>query len=173
MFTMKFLLAIITDGLLAAVAGTGFAIISNPPRKALLISAFLACVGHGTRYFFMHFALIQANLALASTMGALLIGFLAIPFAMYIKCPAEVFAFPSLLPMVPGLYAYRTIIALMKMVQSPSVNVDTNQYVVQFFHNGMTTVLTMCGLVVGSVVPIFIFYKQSFSVTRTKREEKK
>jgi uncharacterized membrane protein YjjB (DUF3815 family) len=165
MLTSDFILATLADGLFAAIAGTGFAIISNPPRKALLISAFLACVGHGVRFFLTHYELIQMNLASASTLAALTIGFLAIPFAIYIKCPAEVFAFPSLLPMVPGLFAYKTVIALIKMVQS-SAEADTAQYVVQFFHNGITTVLVMFGLVVGAVIPIFIFHRQSFSVTR-------
>jgi len=67
--------------------------------------------------------------------------------------------------MVPGLFAYKTVIALIKMVQS-SAEADTAQYVVQFFHNGITTVLVMFGLVVGAVIPIFIFHRQSFSVTR-------
>ena len=32
--------------------------------------------------------------------------------ASRIKCPAEVCFFPALLPMIPGIYAYRTIEAL-------------------------------------------------------------
>jgi uncharacterized membrane protein YjjB (DUF3815 family) len=165
MITTDFILSTIADGLFAAVAGTGFAIISNPPRKALLISAFLAFLGHSVRFFLTHFDLIQMNLASASTLAALTIGFFAIPFAMYIKCPAEVFAFPSLLPMVPGMFAYKAIIALIRMVQATS-EADTSQYVVEFFHNGITTILVMFGLVVGAIIPIFIFHRQSFSITR-------
>ena len=54
MMNIEFITAIILDGAFAAIAAIGFAIISNPPRKAILISAFLAAVGHGLRYFLMH-----------------------------------------------------------------------------------------------------------------------
>ena len=49
-----FLIDILLDALFAAFAAIGFAIISNPPRKAILISALLAAIGHGLRYFLMH-----------------------------------------------------------------------------------------------------------------------
>lgn len=45
--TVQFITEIIQDGAFAAIAAIGFAIISNPPRKAILISALLAAIGHG------------------------------------------------------------------------------------------------------------------------------
>ena len=50
MMNIDFITATVLDGAFAAVAAIGFAIISNPPRKAILISAFLAAVGHGLSY---------------------------------------------------------------------------------------------------------------------------
>ena len=35
---------LLMDGLMAAIAATGFAIISNPPRKAIYLSAVLAAM---------------------------------------------------------------------------------------------------------------------------------
>ena len=49
MMNIEFITAIILDGAFAAIAAIGFAIISNPPRKAILISAFLPAVGNGLR----------------------------------------------------------------------------------------------------------------------------
>ena len=96
MMNIEFITAIILDGAFAAIAAIGFAIISNPPRKAILISAFLAAVGHGLRYFLMHTHLFTMDIATASFFAAVSIGLLAIPFAKAIHCPAEVFSFPSL-----------------------------------------------------------------------------
>lgn len=56
--TVQFITEIIQDGAFAAIAAIGFAIISNPPRKAILISALLAAIGHGLRYFLMHTAML-------------------------------------------------------------------------------------------------------------------
>lgn len=156
--------AAIADGLFAAVAGAGFAIISNPPRKALLVCALLACVGHGIRYFLMHNTGLMLDQVTASTIAGFAIGLLAVPFAMRIHCPAECFAFPSLLPMVPGMFAYKAIRDLINIVRLPDDY--TMEYVSRFFSNASLTVLVMFGMVVGCIIPIFIFHRQSFSVTR-------
>lgn len=156
--------AAIADGLFAAVAGVGFAIISNPPRKALLICALLACVGHGIRYFLMHNQGIMLDQVTASTIAGFVIGLLSVPFAMRIHCPAECFAFPSLLPMVPGMFAYKAVRDLINIVRLPGEY--TMEYVTRFFSNSSLTVLVMFGMVVGCIIPIFIFHRQSFSVTR-------
>ncbi len=158
--------AAIQDGLFAAIAGLGFAIISNPPRKALAICMFLACVGHGIRYFLMHHSSIMMDQAFASTLAGLSIGLLSIIFAKRIHCPAECFAFPSLLPMVPGMFAYKAVRDIINIVRLPDSY--TSEYVVRFFHNSTLTLLVMAGMVVGCVIPIFIFHRQSFSVTRSK-----
>lgn len=156
-------MAAVKDGLFATIAGLGFAIISNPPRKALLITAALACVGHGIRYFLMHHSAFMFDQVTASSIAGLVIGLLAIPAAMKIHYPAEGFAFPALLPMVPGMFAYKAIRDLIGIVRSPDT---TNDYVNLFFHNSTLTILVMMGMVACCVIPIFIFHKQSYSVTR-------
>ena len=118
-----------------------------------MISAFLAAVGHGLRYFLMHAHLFTMDIATASFFAAVSIGLLAIPFAKAIHCPAEVFSFPSLLPMIPGMFAYKSILALTK-------------FMVDFCHNGSTTIFVLFALVVGAAVPVFIFHRQSFTATR-------
>ena len=156
--------AAIVDGLFAAVAAIGFAIISNPPRKGLIICAMLACIGHGIRYFLMHDTGLMLDQVTASTIAGFTIGLLAVPFAMRIHCPAECFAFPSLLPMVPGMFAYKAIRDLINIVRLPDEH--TMEYVSRFFSNASLTILVMFGMVVGCIIPIFIFHRQSFSVTR-------
>ena len=142
--------AAIADGLFAAVAGVGCAL--------------LACVGHGIRYFLMHNTGLMLDQVTASTIAGFAVGLLAVPFAMRIHCPAECFAFPSLLPMVPGMFAYKAIRDLINIVRLPDEY--TMEYVSRFFSNASLTVLVMFGMVAGCIIPIFIFHRQSFSVTR-------
>ena len=160
------LTAAVYDGLFAMIAGLGFAIISNPPRKALLITACLACIGHGIRYFMMHHPGLMCDQVVASSCAGLAIGLLSVPAAMKIHYPAEGFAFPALLPMVPGMFAYKAIRDLINIVQQPDALMD---YVSRFFQNATLTTLVMFGMVAGCVIPIFIFHKQTFSVTRKSR----
>lgn len=165
---LPFITEIILDGLFAAIAAIGFAIISNPPRKAILISALLAAIGHGLRYFLLHTEAFNIDIATASFFAAITIGSLAIPFAKSIHCPAEVFSFPSLLPMIPGMFAYRSILALTKFMQTKDES-DSLHYLVDFCHNGSTTLFILSALVVGVAIPIFIFQRQSFGATRFKK----
>ena len=158
MMNIDFITATVLDGAFAAVAAIGFAIISNPPRKAILISAFLAAVGHGLRYFLMHAHLFTMDIATASFFAAVSIGLLAIPFAKAIHCPAEVFSFP-------GMFAYKSILALTKFMQTKD-ETDSLRYLVDFCHNGSTTIFVLFALVVGAAVPVFIFHRQSFTATR-------
>ncbi len=170
MINYEFLKAIIFDGFFAAIASVGFAVISNPPRKAIFISALLAAIGHGLRYFLLHHT--SLDIASASFIAAFSIGMLSMFFARLIHCPAEVFSFPSLLPMIPGMFAYKTILGLVKFVlcKDDTAYVDI---IVSIFKNGLTATFIMFALVVGVAVPMFIFHKQAFSVTRMLKLVKK
>lgn len=165
MINMQLLIEVIGDGFFAAIAALGFAIISNPPRRALAISALLAAVGHGLRYFLMHASWIEWNIISSSFFAALSIGLLALPFARAIRCPAEVFSFPSLLPMIPGMFAYKAVQALAKFIGCTGYE-DSMMYIEVFFRNGMTALFVLFALVVGASIPIFLFPKLVFSSTR-------
>lgn len=167
MIPHSFIFEILLDGILAAVAAIGFAIISNPPRKAIAISALLAAVGHGMRFFLMNDEILKYPIALASFLAAMLIGLLSIFFAKQIHCPPEVFSFPSLLPMIPGMFAYQSILSLNNFLHTPEQS-DSIIYLVEFFRNGITTIFVLFALVVGVAIPIFIFHRQSFSITRQR-----
>jgi len=153
---------VLVDGLLAAIAAIGFAVISNPPRKAIFVSAILAALGHSLRFFLIKSGL---DISLSTFVAATFIGLLSIVFARIIHCPAEVFSFPSLLPMIPGMFAYRTILSVIRFMQNSDV-IKSQQFMMDFFHNGMTTLFILLALVVGVSLPILFFPKLSFSVTR-------
>ena len=81
------------DGLLAAVAAIGFAVISNPPRKAIFISALLAAVGHALRFYLIRYT--PLDIAMASLVAAFTIGMFSMLFAKLIHCPAVVHDDPT------------------------------------------------------------------------------
>ncbi len=139
MIDYEFIQAIIYDGLFAAVAAIGFAIISNPPRKALAISAFLAAVGHGLRYFCYTPKCSQWILPLHHFVQPYpLVCWLFV--CQFIHCRQKYSSFPSLLPMIPGMFAYKSILAPHKFMQSTDQTASFN-YIEQFFRNGITTFL--------------------------------
>jgi len=74
--------------------------------------------------------------------------------------------------MVPGMYAYKTVLALMQFIGGGDVT-RQNELMVEFFRNGLTTLFIMFALVIGVALPVFIFHKQSFMMTRLLKIKQK
>lgn len=160
---IEFWTSVFFDGFFAAVAAVGFAVISNPPRKAVLISALLAAIGHACRYYLLKET--PLDLTSSTFFAAFMIGLFSLFFARMIHCPAEVFSYPSLLPMIPGMYAYKTVLALIRFMKSDDEAV-LQPLIVDIFSNGLTALFVLFALVIGVSLPMFIFHKQSFMMTR-------
>lgn len=155
---------IILDGLLAAVAGIGFGAISNPPKRAFLYIAILAAVGHAIRFTLMKG--LEVDIATASFCASVSIGALSLWFGRLSKCPMTVLYIPALLPMVPGMYAYKTIFALIKFMDNLKDTELSGQYMQTMISNAVVTFSTVFLLALGASIFIFIFPKKVYSMTR-------
>lgn len=159
------LLNIFQDGFFAAIAAIGFASISNPPKQAYAYCALIAAAGHSVRYVLTNNAICQFHIILASVVAAFVIGLLSVYMAPRAKCPAETCLFPALLPMIPGMYAYRTIAALLLCLYHKEEDLfDHYLYLLTF--NGLTCLFIVLGMVIGATIPIFLFKNTSFQATR-------
>ena len=79
--------------------------------------------------------------------------------------PPETYIFPSLLPMVPGVYAYKAFGGLaMCLFFSDEPSFVHNFYL--FASNGMMAFFILLAMAVGAVIPIFMFKQVSFQATR-------
>lgn len=157
---------IITDGLLAAVAGIGFGAISNPPRRAFLYIAILAAVGHSIRFYLMK--VLNVDIATATFLASVSIGAFSLWFGRLSYCPMTVLYIPALLPMVPGMYAYKTIFALIKFMHNLNDSELSDQYMQVMISNAVVTFSTVFLLAVGASIFIFIAPKLVYSMTRRK-----
>lgn len=155
---------IFQDALFAAIAAIGFAAISRPPRRAYLYCALVAAVGHSLRYILMNVAPIM-HIIPATLIAAFVIGVLAVLVSAVAKFPAETCLFPALLPMIPGIYAYKAFggVALSLLAEEPGA---FSHYFDLFAYNGMMTVGILTCMVTGATLPIFIFKKIAFQATR-------
>ncbi|MDE5986572.1 MAG: threonine/serine exporter family protein [Prevotella sp.] len=157
------MLPFIEDCFFASIAAIGFGSISNVPVKAFTGCAILAAAGHGTRTLLTgHF---DIGIIPASLVGSLIIGLLSIPVASHWKAPAESMSFPALLPMIPGMYAYRAIQALIACLQNTS-ETDFMHQLYLLNYNGLICCTIILLMFLGVTVPIFCFKRYSFSATR-------
>jgi uncharacterized membrane protein YjjB (DUF3815 family) len=158
---------ILMDGFLAAVAGIGFGAISLPPKRVFPYIAILAATGHAIRFSLMNYLFL--DIASASFCASLSIGLLSLWFGKRSFCPMTVLYIPALLPMIPGMYAYRTVFALVMFMQHLKESEVAEKYLQALLSNAIVTFSTVFLLAVGATVPIFVFPKKAYTMTRRIR----
>ena len=168
---------IFVDGFFAAVAAIGFGAISDPPLRAFPSIALLAAAGHALRFGLMTCAGLDITTATLCAFYWLYrvgrvcrVGSLWLGGRIY--CPTTVLSIPALLPMVPGIYAYKTVFALIMLMQHTAESDAARQYMDAFLLNATVTVSVVFMLAVGSTVPILLFRRRAFSLTRRRKPRK-
>lgn len=87
-----------------------FALIMNAPRKTLIYSSLTAAAGYMVYKYFR----LGGHHLLAFFLGTALVAMLGEIFARRLKMPATIFIFPGVIPIVPGLGLYETILAFVE-----------------------------------------------------------
>lgn len=161
------LLSTFLDGLFAAVAAVGFAAVSDPHARSFPCIALLAAVGHALRYVLMNFA--GFDIASASFLAATTIGMGSLWFGRLVHQPVTCLYIPALLPMIPGIYAYRTVFALIMFLRTHTLGIESSAYMQEFFLNFTVSVTVILLLAAGTTLPVFLFPKLAYAMTRRKR----
>ena len=111
--------------------------------------------------------------ATASLFASISIGFGSLWLGRGIRCPMTALYIPALLPMVPGIYAYKTVFSLIMFLQSLNDPGEGLQYMQQFFLNATVSLSVIALLAAGATLPIFVFNHQAFSLTRRRKHTDK
>ena len=69
--------------------------------------------------------------------------------------------------MIPGMYAYRTVEALVLCVGA-TAETEFAHRLYLFMSNGLTCAFIIIGMVIGATVPVFAMKKIAFRATRQK-----
>lgn len=153
------------DALLAAMAAIGFGAISRIPLKAYAWCGIIAAAGHSVRYLLLNPDILGLHIVLATFLSAFVIGSLSVFVSPFAKTPAEAYLFPSLLPMIPGIYAYKAFGGLAMCLLGDSRD-SFDFYFYQFAHNSFITLGIILAMTIGATIPIFAFKGRAFTATR-------
>ena len=91
-------------------------------------------------------------------------------FAKKLKVSVAIIAFSALLPMVPGIYAYKSILAIFSFSNESDL-VEKNEYLMLFFENAITTSTVSLAIGVGVSILLLLFYDQSLMITQGARSK--
>jgi uncharacterized membrane protein YjjB (DUF3815 family) len=146
---------LLEDAFWAGLATLGFAMLFNVPRRALPYCALNGMVGHATRALLMQggMSIIPATLA-----SALLVGFMAKFLARRLQMPSMIFAITGAIAMVPGAFAFQTMLNLLRVAVLP---IDAaSDILVVAAANAIKTGLILGALAAGIVMPALLFERQ-------------
>lgn len=139
------------------LAAVGFAILFNVPVRTLFVVFVLGALGGGLKLLAMEFG---ANIVFSSLAGAFFVGFLSVVAAHIKHVPPFVFAIPSVIPMVPGAYAYRMMLGIIHLTdQIDSITFQT--LLEETVSNGLKAFFILMSLALGVSAPMLLTRKDS------------
>lgn len=148
---------ILRDIFLSFFVAIGFALLFETPKKAVGIAGLLGGLGHTIR-----FVLLQSDLGLVSSTlcGTVFIGIVGIYCAHKIHTPPVVFTLPACITMIPGLYAYRTMLDCIKIYEE-GTEASTGILLQETVYNFILTSSLLFCLAIGICIAALIFRKKS------------
>ncbi|OIR12116.1 hypothetical protein GALL_63670 [mine drainage metagenome] len=75
-----------------------------------------------------------------------------------------IFAIPSVIPLIPGVFAYRTMLGLIKL--TGNIGADYNQILSETVNNGAKTLFIIMSLSLGVAIPMHVMRKESVKKIR-------
>ena len=159
---------ILEKGFWAGFAALGFAILFNVPQRTLLIIWAMGALGGLLKFLLLG---LEVNIVLASLAGASLIGVLSVYAAHNKHAPPLVFSIPSVIPMVPGAFAYRMMLGCMELVGTSS-NSDTYlKTLAETTNNGLKAIFILIALSAGVAIPMLVTRKDTFKRIKSSEEQ--
>jgi uncharacterized membrane protein YjjB (DUF3815 family) len=166
--TSDLLFRILLDFGLAFVVGFCWGILFGSPKRILWMAGLLGALGHSLR-----FVLLESGVVLitATMISAVTIGILGIYCAHKVHHPPVVFTMPAFITMIPGLYAYRTMLGCIKLTD-PAIVQKTPDIMVQIGHNLMLTLSLLAILAIGISIAALLFRTKSVKEINFGKKQK-
>lgn len=145
----------VQDAFWSALAALGFAVLFNVPVRTLPGCMVCGALGHMLRTVLVA---VGVSIELASLAGATVVGFVGSDFARRWETPAMVFTVSGVIPMVPGVFAFRTMIGIITLVSAPDTQAGLAA-LVETSVNAARTGLILAALAVGIAAPTLLFHR--------------
>ena len=162
------LITILEKGFWAGFAALGFAILFNVPQRTLIMIWLMGALGGLTKFMLMG---LEVNIALASLAGASLIGVLSVYAAHNKQAPPLVFSIPSVIPMVPGAFAYRMMLGCMELAGTSANAQNYLNTLAETTNNGLKAIFILIALSAGVAIPMLVTRKDTFKRIKSSVEQ--
>ncbi len=142
----------------AGIAAVGFGILFNIPKKAIF-TVFVLGLGAGLIKFIL--LGLDVNIIIASFTAAIFVGVLSMPMSHKIHQPPVVFSIPAVIPMIPGYFAYETILSIMNFTFIETDSIKRVELIDAIFTNSFTMFFILISLTIGVSFPMLMMRKNT------------
>jgi uncharacterized membrane protein YjjB (DUF3815 family) len=149
---MELVLTIIIQSFFAAVASTGFAMVFNVPKHTLVYCAFGGAITYVIRKTFLELGF---SIEFSTFIASLTIGMIALYWSRKYLIPRPVYTVASIIPMIPGTYAFTAMISLIDM----NAHGITQDLINICFENGLRAMFILGAISFGLAIPSLYFMR--------------
>ncbi len=140
------------EAIFASIASVGFAMVFNVPKHTLIYCAIGGAITYIARTICLHVGFgIEISTFLASTF----IGIVALYWSRKYLIPRPVYTVASIIPMIPGTYAFSAMISLVDM----NTHGITPELIQLFIQNGLKAVSILGAISFGLALPSLYFMR--------------
>ena len=151
---MNLFLGLLENMVLAAIPAVGFGLVFNVPRHALIYCALGGAIGRGGRFLLM--GTLDMPLAWATLLAAAAVSLLGVYVAQRMRAHPKVFTVAAMIPMIPGVPLFKTLIAIVQIQQKGLDNALLSTAIT----SGLQAFFVVAALAVGLAVPGLLFYRR-------------
>nr|WP_290668632.1 threonine/serine exporter family protein [Ardenticatena sp.] len=147
---------LLRDAWWSAIAALGFAVLFSVPPRLLWGCMLGGAVGHVVRTLCMQVGL---SIEVGTLLGAMAIGLLGEWLARRTRAPVQVFTVSAAIPMVPGAFAFGTMLNLIDF--SNTADASTGQMLLwQAAYNAVKTALVLAAIAFGMTWPALVLRRR-------------
>ncbi len=155
---------LLVDAFWAAAAAIGFAVLFNVPYRTLAGCAACAALGHASRTFLLNSGLPGVDhIVTATLIGATVVGTLGFLLARWYQMPTIVFTVSGVIPMFPGIFAYRAMLDILQIsgIINLGAAVPIDQIILlEVIPNLLVTAFMLAALALGIAAPTLLFRRR-------------
>lgn len=153
----EIIIAVLRDFIIAFIIAVCWGILFGSPKRLLYVAGLLGGLGHCIRFILL---LLDMGLITATLAGSVAVGFLGIIAAHRVHSPPVVFTMPACITMIPGMFAYKTMLAGIKLTELETAHADPT-LLTTMSHNFVLTMSLLFTLAIGISISALLFRKSS------------
>lgn len=148
----ELILQYLLNAIFAAIPAIGFGMVFNVPKHTLVYCGIGGAVTYTTRFVLLD---LNISIELATFIASTVIGIIALYWSRKYLVPRPVYTIASIIPLLPGTYAFTAMINLIDM----NAHGVTPELISIFVGNALKTITILGGIGFGLALPSLYYIR--------------